>query len=123
MKVLSASAALVRAIISGFDAPASTHSVRLRYWDRTSRAAGALKQLGERTLGFQNSASSNLSAQERSTMQTKSFLPLTAVSKPWPPSTSTSASAEIDGGAALRARAISSSRLAMRYCSLGAIVG
>ena len=45
--------------------------------------------------------------QERSTRHTKPFVPFTAVSKPREVSTSTSALAAIDGGAALRAKATS----------------
>src|SRR5215471_4478669 len=118
-----ATAALVLSMISGFGTPASTHSVRLRITGSSVRTAGALKQFGARSLGFQNCRSSKPAVQERSTKQTNSFLPFTAVSYPWRPRTSTVASPEIDGGAAVRARAISSARLAMRYCSTGAIAG
>jgi hypothetical protein len=44
------------------------------------RAAGGLKQFGARILGFQNPGSSKPAAQERSTKQTKPFLPFAAVS-------------------------------------------
>src|SRR5450432_645437 len=103
--------------------PANTHSVRLTYCGSTVRTAGGLKQFGARSFGFQNCGSSKPASQERSTKQTKPFLPLTAVSYPRSPSTSTSASAEIEGGAAVRASAISSSRAEIRYCPIGAIAG
>src|SRR5262249_47156446 len=123
LKSWLATAALVRLIICCLVAPAKTHSLRLRYWGSSVRAAGGLKQFGARSLGFQNSGSSKPAAHERSTKQTKPFFPFTAVSYPRLPSTSTRASPEMDGGEALRASAISSSRLAMRYCSTGAISG
>ena len=75
-----AKAARVRSIICSLVAPASTHSVRFRYCGSSVRAAGALKQFGARIFGFQNSASSKPAAHERSTKQTKPFVPLTAVS-------------------------------------------
>src|SRR6516225_6790390 len=106
LKLWSATAAVVLSIICSLVTPANTHSVRLRYCGSSVRAAGGLKQFGARSLGFQNSGSLKPAAQERSTKQTKPFLPLTATSYPRLPSTSTSASAEIDGGAALRASAI-----------------
>src|SRR5215475_5635660 len=104
LKCWLATAALVFSISCCLLAPDSTHLVRSRYWGSSVRAAGELKQFGARSLGFQKSGSSKPAAQERSTKQTKPFLPLTAVSYPWLPSTRTSASAEIDGGAALRAK-------------------
>src|SRR5215472_2277290 len=103
-------------------APANAHSVRFKYCGSTERTAGGLKQFGARILGSQNSVSPNGAVQARSMKQTKPFLPFTAVSYPWLPSTSTSALAEIDGGAALRASAISSSAL-MRYSASGAMTG
>src|SRR6516164_105349 len=80
LKLWSATAAVVLSISCCLVAPASTHSVRLRYRGSSVRAAGGLKQFGARSLGFQNSASSKPAAQERSTKQTKPLLPLTAVS-------------------------------------------
>jgi hypothetical protein len=56
-------------------------------------------------------------------MHTNPFFPLTADSYACAPSTKTSASPEIDSGAALRANAISASRLAIMYCATGAILG
>jgi hypothetical protein len=56
-------------------------------------------------------------------MHTNPFFPLAAVSYACDPSTKTSASPEIDSGAALRASAISASRLAIMYCSTGAMLG
>jgi hypothetical protein len=70
-------------------------------------AAGGLKQMGERTLGFQKSGSSVAAPHDRSTMQRKPFVPFTAVVYPFGPSTITSAPSETDAGAALRASAIS----------------
>src|SRR6266478_1172792 len=43
-------------------------------------AAAEFKHIGARSLGFQNSASSNPAAQDRQTRQIKPFLPLAAVS-------------------------------------------
>src|SRR5215467_2048339 len=122
-KVWLATAARALSIICALSTPASAHSVRFRYCGSTLRTAGGLKQLGARSFGFQNSASSKLAAQERSTKHTKPLLPLTAVAYPCLPSTSASASAEIEGGAAVRASVISSCASAMRYCSTGAIAG
>jgi hypothetical protein len=59
----SANASLVFAIIRG----------------RYVRAAGALKQIGDRIPGFQNSGSSIPAAQDRCTIQTNPFVPRTAV--------------------------------------------
>src|SRR5580704_11910798 len=56
-------------------------------------------------------------------MHTNPFFPLTADSYACAPSTKTSASPEIDSGAALRANAISASRLAIMYCATGAMLG
>src|SRR5260221_11383204 len=68
--------------------PARTHSVRARYCGRTLRTAAGLKQFGARTLGFQNSGSSNPAAHDRSTKQVKPFVPLLAISYARLPSTS-----------------------------------
>src|SRR5262249_37298908 len=122
-KLWSEIADRVLSIICCLLAPASTHSVRFRNCASSVRAAAALKQFGPRSLGFQNSGASKPAAQERSTRQAKPCLPLTTVSERRPPRRRTLASAEIDGGAALRASAISSARLLSRYCSIGAIVG
>ena len=64
--------------ISALDLPAKTSLVLSRKIGRKVRAAAALKQLGERTLGFQKSASVVAAAQERSTMQTKPLVPFAA---------------------------------------------
>ena len=50
-----------------------------------------LKQMGERTLGFQKSGSSVAAPQDRSTKQRNPFVPFTAVVNPFGPSTITSA--------------------------------
>src|ERR1700747_2744197 len=97
------------------ESPANTNSVLLNVSGRMDRTAGGLKQIGPRIFGFQNSGKSNGDIHDRSTRQAKPFLPLTAVSYPRRPSTMTSASVEIDGGAALRAIAISAFRSAIRY--------
>src|SRR3954465_13212217 len=83
--------------------------------------AGGLKQIGARTFGFQNSGLSLAAAHDRATRQRKPFLPFTAVVYPSVVSTITSASAEIDAGAALRASAISESLSGIRYWFRGAI--
>src|SRR5215469_2640602 len=102
-------------MISAFVLPANTISVLLRVVGKTDRAAGGLKQIGPRTLGFQNSGASEGDIQPRSTTHTNPFLPSTAVSYPFFPSTRTVALCEIDSGAALRAKAISAFRSAIRY--------
>src|SRR5580658_1026765 len=86
-------------------------------------AAAALKQLGERTLGFQKSGASVDAAQPRSTIQRKPLVPFTAVVYPVGVSTITSAASAMDAGAALRARAISVFSSAIRYFSRGAMDG
>src|SRR5260370_2903461 len=86
------------------------------------RAAGGLKQIGPRSLGFQNWGSSNGDIHDRSTTHTKPFLPFTAVSYPCRPRTETSAARDTDSGAALRAMAISAFR-SIKYCSIGAMLG
>src|SRR5215469_6930917 len=78
--------------------------------------------MGLRFLGLQNSGLLNGPANALPTTQTKPFFPWTAVSKFFGPSTRISASREIDGGAAVRASAISASRF-IRYCSIGAMLG
>ena len=103
------------------DFPSSTSRVFIRKMGRKVLAAAALKQLGARILGFQNSGSSVAWAHDRSTMQTKPFVPFTAVVKPVLPSTITSASSAIDFGAALRASAISELWSAIKYASSGAM--
>src|ERR1700730_5424585 len=85
------------------------------------RASGGLKQIGPRSLGFQNCGSSNGDIHARSTTHTKPFFPFTAVSYPWRPRTETSASRDMDSGAALRARAISAFR-SIKYRSIGAML-
>src|SRR5690348_15546015 len=78
--------------------------------------------MGERTLGFQNSGRRLGAAHDRSTRQTNSFFPSATVVYPPRPITNTWASAEMAGGAALRARATSASR-PIRYFARGAIRG
>src|SRR5262245_59232078 len=78
--------------------------------------------MGLRFLGLQNSGLLNGPANALPTTQTKPFLPWTAVSKFFRPRTRISASRDIDGGAAVRANAISASRF-IRYCSIGAMLG
>src|SRR5271154_2189775 len=115
-------AVLIASAISSLDRPARTNSVFLTVMGTLNRAAGGLKQIGPRILGFQNTGSSTPAVHPRSTMHTKPFLPFTATSYPCRPITITSASAEMDGGAALSANAISALRSIM-YCSTGAIFG
>src|SRR5260221_2403910 len=78
--------------------------------------------MGLRFFGFQNSGLFNGPANALPTAQTKPFLPWTAVSKFFCPSTRIVASRDIDDGAAVRASAISASR-SIRYCSMGAMTG
>src|SRR5258708_28855464 len=78
--------------------------------------------MGLRFFRFQNSGLFSGPANALPTRQTKPFLPLTAVSKFFCPNTIISASRDIDGGAAVRAIAISAAR-AIRYCSIGAMPG
>src|SRR5947209_2967748 len=82
---------LVRARISAREVPARTQRVLSRYACSTEPAPTALKHIGERTLGFQNSGSSSSVPQERSTRHTKPLLPFTAVSYPLAPMTRISA--------------------------------
>src|SRR5277367_2452835 len=109
-------------MICALDSPANTNSVLLKVSGKIDFTAAGLKQMGPRIFGFQNCGKSNWDIHDRSTIQTKPFLPATAVSYPCRPSTITSASAEIEGGAALRAMAISAFRSAIRYWSMGAIL-
>src|SRR6185437_7406580 len=85
-------------------------------------AAAGLKQIGARTLGFQNSGSSVAAPHPRSTTQRKPFVPFTAVAYPPCRNTITSAPSEMDLGAPLRARAISALSGIM-YSLNGAIAG
>src|SRR5258708_40002182 len=78
--------------------------------------------MGLRFFGFHNSGLFNGPANALPTAQTKPFLPWTAVSKFFCPSTRIVASRDIDDGAAVRASAISASR-SIRYCSMGAMTG
>src|SRR5215475_7014464 len=91
-------------------------------YGKSDRAAGGFMQIGLRFFGLQNSGLFNGPANALPTTQTKPFLPWTAVSKFFCPSTKTSASRDIEGGAAVRASAISASRF-IRYCSIGAMLG
>src|SRR5277367_3762177 len=115
-------AVLIASAISSLDRPANTNSVFLTVIGTLNRAPAGLKQIGPRILGFQNTGSSTPAVHPRSTMHTKPFLPFTATSYPCGPNTITSASPEMDGGAALSAIAISALRSIM-YCSTGAIFG
>src|SRR5215831_2137150 len=90
-------------------------------YGKSDRTAGGFMQMGLRFFGLQNSGLFNGPANALPTTQTKPFLPRTAVSKFFCPSTRISASREIDGGAAVRASAISASR-SIRYCSIGAML-
>src|SRR5215469_3289005 len=110
-------------MISAFVRPANTISVLLYVIGKTDRAAGGLKQIAPRILGFQNSAASAGPIHPRSTAHTKLFFPSTAVSYPCRPRTRILASPDMAAGAALRAKAISASRSAMRYRSRGAMLG
>src|SRR5215469_7436910 len=69
-------------MISAFVRPANTISVLLLVVGKTDRAAGGLKQIGPRILGFQNSGASAGPIHPRSTAHTKPFFPSTAVSYP-----------------------------------------
>src|ERR1700679_2978432 len=113
---------LVRATISVLERPASAHRVLSRLTGSTLLTAAGLSQSGPRIPGFQNTESPKEANHERSTRQTKPFFPLMAVSYPSWPNTKTSASLEIEAGAARRASAISSDGLAIRYCSTGAML-
>src|ERR1700759_3118016 len=79
--------------------------------------------MGERILGFQNSAASVDAPHDLSTRQRKPLVPFTAVENPFRPRTITSAPSEMDAGAALRASAISVFSSAIRYSSTGAMDG
>src|SRR6202035_473117 len=109
--------------ISALERPANASSFLFKTIGTMDRAAGGLKQAGPRDLGVQNLGSSKPAVHDRSTRHTQPFFPGTAVSKPWRVSTRTVASADIEGGAALRANAISALRSAMRYGSTGPMVG
>src|SRR5476651_2507238 len=89
-----------RSAIFSFETPDSAHSARSMIMGNTLRTAASFRQIGPRIFGFQNSGSSNALSQARSTRQTKAFVPFDTVSKPCAPKTSTSASSEIDAGAA-----------------------
>src|SRR5215475_3188515 len=80
---------------SCLDFPASTSFVFIKKMGANVFAAGGLKQMGERTLGFQKSGSSVAAPQDRSTRQRKPFVPFTAVEYPSCPSTITSAASEM----------------------------
>src|ERR1700722_6927651 len=110
-------------LTSSFDFPANSNFVLIKVSGSTVRAAAGLRQIGLRFLGVQNSALSNGFIHARSKMQTKPFLPSTAVSKPWGPRATTAASRDIDAGAAVRANAISALRSVIRYWLSGAMFG
>ena len=63
-----------------------------------------------------------LAAHDGPAIQTKPFVPLTAVSQPLEVSTKTDASFEMPSGAALRASAIAAFR-SIKYCESGSIFG
>src|SRR5580704_14526689 len=113
----------VAARISAFDFPSSASFVFIRKMGTKVLAATELKQMGARTLGFQKFGSSVEAPHDRSTRQRKPLVPFTAVVYPFDPSTITSAASEMDGGAAVRASAISEFLSGIRYCSKGAIAG
>src|SRR6266699_3688247 len=91
------------------------HNRRARQIGTKVLAAGGLKQMGARTLGFQKSGSSVAAPHDRSTIQRKPFVPFTAVLYPFDSSTITSAPSETDAGAALRASAISEFPSGIKY--------
>src|SRR5579864_5858460 len=105
----------VASMISVLDFPVTTSLVFIKKIGAKVLAAAGLKQMGERTLGFQNSASSVAAPHDRSTRQRKPFVPFTVVVYPFVPSTITSAASETDAGAALRASAISEFPSAIKY--------
>src|SRR3984957_6994570 len=107
--------AFMRARIASLGSRARASSANLSTTGNAERTAGAFRHMGPRILGFQYPGSSKPLVQDRSTRQTKPFLPVTAVWNPWRVSTMTLASLEIAAGAELRASAISASRSAMRY--------
>src|ERR1700677_871518 len=93
--------------IRSLDCEANINSVFLRGGGTWDRAADRLRQIGARSLGFQKSGSSIPAVHDRCTTHTKPFLPLTTVLQPCRPRIMTSASREMDSGAALRASVIS----------------
>src|SRR5258708_4575445 len=109
--------------ISALERPANASSFLFKMMGKMDRTAGGLKQPGPRDLGVQNLGSWKLAVHDRSTKHTQPFFPSLAVSKPCRVSTRTLASADIEGGAALRANATSALRSAMRYGSTGPMVG
>src|SRR5260370_1292855 len=109
--------------ISALESPANANSFLFRTIGTMDRTAGGLKQAGPRDLGVQNRGSLKAAVNDRSTKHTQPFFPSLAVSKPCRVSTRTVASADIEGGAALRANAISALRSAMRYGSTDPMVG
>src|SRR5689334_22283333 len=117
-----ATAVLIASMIWALEAPANAIPVSFIAYGMSDRAAGGLRQMGLRFFGFQNSGLFSGPPNALPTRQTKPFLPWTAVSKFFCPSTKISASRDIDGGAAVRAIAISASR-SIRYCSIGAMLG
>src|SRR5271170_7035063 len=120
---LLAKAASVACRTSSFDFPASTNLVFIRKIGTKVLVAAALKQCGARNLGFQKFGLSVAAPQPRSTRHMKPFLPGATVLYPSLVSTITSASPEMDGGAAVRASAISAFWSAIRYSLKGAIAG
>src|SRR5580700_8378900 len=120
---LLSSADAVAWTISVFDFPASSSLVFIRKMGKKVLAAGGLKQMGARTLGFQNSGSLVAAPHDRSTRQRKPLVPFTAVAYPSRPSTITSAASEMDAGAAVRASAISEFWSGSKYRPRGAMAG
>src|ERR1700694_4196437 len=119
--VFALAEAFERSAISCFDAPESAHSARSMIIGSTVRTAGSFMQTGPRIFRFQNSGSSKGLSQDLSTRQVNRFLPVTAVSKPWAPSTRMLASFDRAADAAVRARAISAV-LSHIYWSRGAML-
>src|SRR5580704_15090639 len=120
---LLSKAELIASRIWVSDFPARANWVLEIVMGRYVRAAGGLKQIGPRILGFQNSGSPNGAVHERSTIHTKPFVPFTAVLYPCRSRTITSALSAMLGGAALFERAISALRSAIKYWSSGAMLG
>src|ERR1700722_18881378 len=117
------SADAVASTISAFDFPANTNLVFIRKMGAKVLAAAGLKQMGERTFGFQKSGSSVVAPHDRSTIQRKPFVPFAATVNPFGPSTITSAPSAIDAGAAVRANAISDFSSGIKYSLTEAMAG
>src|SRR3984957_17619412 len=112
---LLAKAASVACRISSFDFPVSTNLVFIRKIGTKVLVAAELKQCGARNLGLQKFSLSVGAPQRRSTRHMKPFLPGAPDLYPSRGRPLTSASSEIEGGAAVRASAISSFWSAIKY--------